>query len=425
MRKIPILANTLPRLFIGAKSETRPRDTLIRMTAALESNVWKYTVMLVTSKRVFAAIAGVYYLTIPGTTPFWIGMFLLAANGASFIFDIPSSYIADKIGHKDAIVLSRGLLIFSTLFFLFATNVWWLVLGSVLMSMGFAFLSGVGSAFMHETLRAIGREGDYRTVMGKASSIGFVIPAIISAIVPLFVSVSFKIPFLIMLALDLVSLVAALSLVRPPVRPEHAAEVSETGFIEVIRQGLGLRFFRIATFSGIVSAILYSVDGFRGPYQLELGVLVSWFGIFFGIGRALAALLLAYSGQLHRMIGNVYSFQRMQIIVYGILLLILGLVSNPWIAVVVFILDNGLRYGFSQVDTGYQLDIIRNRPFKATLLSAGNQIQNLVTMGAGAALGISIEYFGYQRSFLIFAIIFLAIQIPLSLFIERYRPIAA
>ncbi|MFZ2167931.1 MAG: MFS transporter [Minisyncoccia bacterium] len=394
------------------------------MSPALESNIWKYTVLLVTNKRVFAAIIGVYYLTIPGVTPFWIGIFLLAGNGASFVFDIPSSYIADKIGHKDALVLSRGIIFLSTFFFLFATNVWWLVIGSVLMSMGFAFLSGVGSAFMHETLRAIGREGEYRTVMGKASSIGFALPAVMAALVPFSVGISYKIPFIVMLVLDMVGLMVALALVRPPVPQEHVAEVNETKFLEVIRQGLALRFFRIATFSGIVSAVIFAVDGFRGPYQLLLGLPVIWFGVFFGVGRGLASLLLAYSGKIHRLIGDVYSFQRMQIIVYGALLLALGFITNPWIVVVIFVLDNGLRYGLGQVDTGYQLDIIRNHRFKATLLSAGNQIQNVISMCVVALLGIAIEHFGYQHSFLIVAIVFLAVLVPLHFYIVRHRPLA-
>jgi len=395
------------------------------MSKALESNTWKYTVLLVANKRVFAAIMGVYYLTIPGVTPFWIGIFLLVGNGASLIFDIPSSYIADKIGHKDALVLSRGIIFLSTFFFLFATNIWWLIIGSLLMSMGFAFLSGVGSAFMHETLRGLGREDEYRAVMGKASSIGFFVPAVLAMAVPFAVSVSYKIPFLIGLVLDLIGLVAALSLVRPPVPPEHVAEVDGTNYVQVVRQGMALRFFRIATFSGVASALLFAVDGFRGPYQLLLGIPVIWFGIFFGTGRALAALLLAYSGKIHRLIGDVYAFQRLQILIYGALLITLGLVSNPWIVVVVFVLDNGLRYGLGQVDTGYQLDIIRDHKFKATLLSTGNQIQNVFSMGIVAALGISVEQFGYQFSFLIFAIVFLALQIPLHLFIVRNRPQAS
>lgn len=393
-------------------------------SSSLESNIWKYTILLVANKRVFAAITGAYYLTIPGVTPKWIGIFLLAGNAASFLFDIPSSYLADKMGHKEAIILSRVSMILSTLAFLFATNVWWLIGASVFMSIGFAFMSGVGSAFMHETLRALGREEEYRAVAGKANAIGFFIPAVMAALVPFLVSLGYKAPFMVGLALDLLGLVAALILVRPAVVPEHVAEMQGVNYIAVVRQGLALRFFRIAIFSGIVSALLDGIDGFRGPYQLALGVPVIWFGIFFGAGRALASLMLAYSGKLHHFLGDVYSYQRAQIIVYGTLLLIVGLVSNPWIVVAVFIIDNALQYGTSQIDTGYLLDIIHNHKFKATLLSTSNQLENFFSMIVVFIMGFAIESFGYQHSFIALTALFLVILVPFHAYINRNRSLA-
>lgn len=385
------------------------------MSAALESNIWKYAVLLVSKKRIFVAILGVYYLTIPGVTPFWIGIFLLASNGASFIFDIPSSYVADKIGHKEALVLSSFLVFFSTGFFLFATSVWWLVAGSVLMSIGFAFASGVGSAFMHETMRALGRESEYNTVMGKVSSVGFFVPAVLAAIVPFSVSISYKIPFLFALVLDLVGIIVTFSLVRPPVS-EPAAEVGASSFLEVMRQGLALNFFHTAIFFAAIHAFLAAADGFRGPYQLLLGVSVVWFGIFFGAGRVLASILLAYSGRIHAWLGDIRSYERIQIIVYGGLLLILGFVSTPWVVVAVFIIDNGLKWGLSQVNTGFLLDIIRESRFKATLLSASSQLNNLFSMVTAVAFGIGIERLGYQPSYLALATAFFVIMIPLHLY---------
>lgn len=392
------------------------------MSPALESNIWKYTVLLVTNKRVFIAILGVYYLTIPGVTTFWIGIFLLAGNGAKFIFDIPSSYLADKIGHKEAIILSRVSLILSNIVFLFASNIWWLIISSILLSIGFAFLSGVGNAFMHETLRGLGREREYRTVMGKASAIGFALPALMAALVPFFVSVSYKIPFFVALILDIIGFLAANALVRPSVEPDRVAKIRETSFAQVMRQGFALRFFRIALFSGVVSALLDGVDGFRAPYQLFLHVPVIWFGIFFGAGRVLASLMLAYSGKIHMIVGNVYSYQRAQIIVYGILLLLAGLVSNPWVVVVVFVLDNGLQYGMSQIDTGYLLDIIHVNKFKATLLSVSNQIENVLSMIVVVTIGASIQEFGYQYSFIMLAGVFFLLLVPMHAFITLNRP---
>lgn len=395
------------------------------MPKGLQSNIWKYTVLLVANKRVFNAIVGAYYLTIPGVTTFWIGIFLLTGNAVAFFFDVPSSYIADKIGHKDAIVLSRVSMILSTLLFLFATNMWWIIAASIFLSIGFAFISGVGSAFLHETVRGLGREGEYRSIAGKVSSVGFFIPAILAALVPFSISISYKLPFIIGLVLDLIGLMIAITLVRPAVEPERIAETKGTSYIEVVRQGLALRFFRIAIFSGIVSALLDGIDGFRGPYQLSLGVPVIWFGLFFAAGRILASLMLAYSGTIHRIVGNVYSYQRTQILVYGALLLLIGLVSNPWVVVAVFIIDNGLQYGMSQVDTGYLLDIIRNHKFKATLLSTSNQIENLFSMVVVVVMGSAIEVFGYRHSYVVLTAIFLLILIPLHLYINRNRPLTS
>ena len=128
------------------------------MEQKLHSNIWKYTLFLIANKRIFVAILGAYYLTIPDVTPESIGIILLVASLAGFIFEIPSGYVSDKIGHKTALVLSRLFMLASTLFFLFASNLGFLILGGVLMSMANAFHSGTGSAFMHETLQGLKRE---------------------------------------------------------------------------------------------------------------------------------------------------------------------------------------------------------------------------------------------------------------------------
>ena len=136
---------------------------------------------------------GAYYLTIPDVTPEGIGIILLAGSFAGFIFEIPSGYVSDKIGHKTALVMSRLFMLVSTLFFLLANNIVFLILGGILMGIGHAFHSGTGSAFMHETLRGLKRENEYAKVMGKISSIGFAVPIIFMVLTPFLVSISFKI----------------------------------------------------------------------------------------------------------------------------------------------------------------------------------------------------------------------------------------
>lgn len=286
-------------------------------TQKLESNIWKYTLILIANKRLFAAILSVYYLTIPDVTASWIGIFVLIGALTGFVFEVPSGYLSDKIGHKTALVISRIATLLSTLFFLLADSISFLVLGTIFLSIGTAFISGTGSAFMHETLRALGRENEYTKIIGKAGSIGFAVPILLTVGIPFLVSISYKIPFLVALVVDLVGLLAAISLVRPNISQERVDEIDVKNFRGVVKEGMDKKFFRYALFSGLVFGTLWTTGIFRGPYQESLGVLVIWFGVLHGIGRIGASLLLAYSGKLREKIGNIHHSRKSKLSYMG------------------------------------------------------------------------------------------------------------
>ncbi len=395
------------------------------MEKSLHSNIWKYTLFLVVNKRIFVAILGAYYLTIPNVTPEGIGIILLAGSLGGFIFEIPSGYIADKIGHKTALVMSRVFMLFSTIFFLMANNIILLIFGGVLMSVAQSFLSGTGKAFMHETLRGLKREKDYVRIMGKISSIGFAVPIIFMVLIPFLVSISFKIPFLIALIFDVIGILVAVSFVTPSVTQKETEELKLTTFKQVIHEGIRLHFFGFALFSGIISGVLFGVGGFRAPYQLFLAIPVIWYGVFFGIGRMFASLMLAYSGKIRERI-SLFSFYKFQIFLYTLLILILGFISTWWIVVAVFIVINSFQWGLSGVSNGYLIDIIKASKFKATLLSIQSQIKQLVAAIASFGIGFTIERLSYQYGFLYLGIIFFAILFPLYVYLNnRYAKIDA
>lgn len=388
------------------------------MEKRLESNFWKYTLVLIANKRVFVAILGAYYLTIPGVTPQTIGTILLASTLASFLFEIPSGYMSDKVGHKQTLVLSRILMLLSTLSFLVSESFIGLVVAGVLMSLAGAFLSGTGSAFMHETLKALKRENDYSRVMGKISAIGFAVPIIFMMFIPFLVSYSYKLPFLIALVTDIVGLVAALLLMRPSVPPEHIEEIGVTNFKQAMKEASNIGFLPLAFFVGIMGGIMVGLAGFRAPYQLFLEIPVIWFGVLFGIGRMLASLMLAYSGRIREYF-TLLSFYRFELVLYTLLLGFLGTISNPWVVIIVFILLNAFQWGLSKISEGFHLEVIRKSKFKATLLSITSLVNDAVAAFSGFSLGFLIERFSYQSGFMVFATVFLVALFPLYLYIAH------
>lgn len=195
------------------------------MDSKLYANLWKYTLLLVANKRVYVAVLGAYYLTIPNVTEASIGMILLAGSLAGFLFEIPSGYLGDRMGHKVALVFSRVCMVLSTLCFLLASDLLLLVLGSVFLALGHAFHSGTGAAFVHETLRALGREQEFSRLMGRASSIGFAVPVVFMIATPFLVDISFRLPFAVALIFDVVGLLVTLTLITPPVPQQAIDEV--------------------------------------------------------------------------------------------------------------------------------------------------------------------------------------------------------
>ena len=108
-------------------------NTLGPSEAQLQANIWKYAVHLATNKRVFAAMIGAYYLTIPTVGAQEIGIIMAAGSLASFLFEVPSGYIADRIGHRVALIIAHASLLVSTLMLLMSSNMAFLIVASVFM----------------------------------------------------------------------------------------------------------------------------------------------------------------------------------------------------------------------------------------------------------------------------------------------------
>ncbi len=391
-------------------------------TNALKTNIWKYAVFMIANKRVYVAILGAYYLTIPNVTPKGIGIILLAGSLAGFLFEIPSGYFSDKIGHKRALILSRIFLLFSTLFFLFATNIMFLIFGAIFLSIGIAFLSGTGSAFMYETFQGLNREDDYTKVMGKIRSIGFAVPVVLTTIIPFLVNISYKLPFVIALVIDIIGIFTAMSFVVPKVKQEHIKEIWITNFKQILSEGYKLGFLKFAIFNAIIGSVFYAIGGFRAPYQSFLEIPVIYYGILFGIGRGIASVMLAYSGFIKK-IFNIVSFYKFRLVLYSILILTLALTSNIWITMSVFIMINALIHGLSQVNTGFVMEVIKNSKFKATLLSTQSQMKNIFSAITGFTLAFIIDKTTYKFGFLCLGICFVIITTPLYIYIKnKYKP---
>ncbi len=374
------------------------------MKRSLETNIWKYAIFLITNKRTYMTILGVYLLTLPGTTPKTLGLMNLLGNVTGFIFEVPSGYIADKMGHKNALVFARLCYVVSTALFLIGSQVWVFILGAVFLNLALAFQSGTSTAFMHETLKALGRDQEYSKIMGRLSSIGFAVPIALIVAIPFLVSVSFKVPFMVALVIDVVGLLTALSFVVPERTKEQIKEIDVYNFGKVLQDGWRYGFFKYAFFGAIMGGAITGAAYYKDVYQAFLGVPIIYFGIFWAASRVLVSGFLLTNEKVKDVL-SFHHFLFIKMIVAILLIVSLGIFSAPWVIVGTFILISAFNWSFKETQQHYILEIIGQSNFKATLLSLKALISTLVTGVIAYFVGLLAAKNNYSQAFMTLAVI--------------------
>ncbi|MFT7645181.1 MAG: hypothetical protein ACI9BF_000855 [Candidatus Paceibacteria bacterium] len=288
------------------------------------------------------------------------------------------------------------------------------------MSIGQAFRSGTGSAFMHETLKGLGREGQYTEIMGKVHSAGFAVPIFLAVLAPFLIQFGYQAPFILSLIVDLIGLLAAISLVKPAVSQEQVDEINTKNFKQVVQEGYRLGYFRYAFFGALLIALIMGISLYRAPYQEFLNIPVIWFGVLFGLGRVGASVILYFNGRIKKHFKDAASFYRFEIILYSFIILGLALTVNPWVVGTFYIILNAFTWGLNGIHNGFVIEVISDSKFKATLLSVGGQMGTLFSGTSAVVAGFLVEETTYQITFFSIGIFLILTLVPQYLFIKKH-----
>jgi len=388
----------------------------------LQNIIWKFTLYLISNRRIYYAFIGVFYLSISGVSNATIGWIFFVGSLASLILELPSGYIADRIGHKQALLIAKGAFLISTLFLLFATGIPFLFLAAFFMNIGHAFHSGTASAFMHDTLQSLGKEKSFVHIMGKMKAWSQIIPLILTATIPFLLTIDYHLPFLVMLLVDIVGFLALLSITSPQ-NTSTKVEVNEIGiqnFKNILKEARAISFYRYALFFGILSGALIALVGFRSQYQEFIGIPIIWFGMLFALGRLISSALLFYSKKIYDSFGTI---QRYTFFLFIFFLVLLGslFLPSPWSVAIIFIVLNASQWGLDNVTTTYLLERIPTSKNKATLLSLEGQFREISSGLFALGMGYSIHILSYPLAFLFSSLFlgFLLFPFLLSILLDR------
>jgi hypothetical protein len=386
---------------------------------ALEGNIWKYTVHLATNKRSYMTFLTIFLLTMPNATANTIGLLTLVSQLVAFVFEVPSGYVSDKIGHKNALVIARIFLVLSTTCFIFATSIIWFFIGSALLAIGSAFSSGTGSAFMHDTLTALGKGKKYASIMGKASSIGYAVPIIFIIVLAFVAQSDFRLAFVVALLIDIVGLVAVF-LMNSPSRESHKVEeVGIKNFVKTLKEFVNIGWLPFVLAGSIMLGLnIGSVMGFRNPYQEFLGFSILMIGILWALSRVIVSGLLLTNGWIYKKF-SLKQFMILRSVIYAVSFLGVGLSTNKWAIAAFFIVSVAGIWGLKSAQGQYYLEYIKNSRSKATLLSLIELINKVLIAGVGISMGLLVTTYSYQSAYFVIGIAFVFVMFGISILLPK------
>lgn len=262
------------------------------------------------------------------------------------LFEIPTGVVADLRGRRLSFLLGSAVLAASTalyvLLWVWESPFWAWAGASVLLGFGYTFFSGAMEAWVVDALGAAGYEGSLDGVFGRAQAasgaamlVGSVLGGVLAQVAGLWV------PFALRSALLVVSLVAAAiwmhDLGFSPLRERAGAAMRDLLRVSIdvgLRDGR-LRWLMLAGpfVGGSMGYVFYAAQ----PYLLELYGDSEAYALA-GIVAALVAAAQIVGGMLaapfRRIVHRRTSLMLASLVVSTAALLVAGLTSSFWVAVV-------------------------------------------------------------------------------------------
>jgi len=348
------------------------------------------------------------------------------------IFEIPTGLVADLRGRRVSYLLGVITLALSTLFYLFmwyrSAPFWAWALSSVLLGLGFTFFSGATQAWLADALTHAGYKDKLESVFAKGEIVegaamltGSVAGGLVAQLSNL------GVPYAVRAVLLVLNFVFAFLLMKDlgfkPTDNKNPIKEVKIIFAGSIRHGLRnppVRWIMLAApFTGGVT--IYAFYAMQ-PYLLQLYGDQRAYGVA-GLAAAIVAGAQIGGGLLVPHIGKIFrrrtSVLMMAEVISVLVLAVVGLVPNFWVAVTLLILW-GLMFAATMPVRQTYLNALIPSEQRATVLSFDSLFGSSGGVVFQPLLGKAADIWSYPTSY-VFSAAIQALAVPFTWLARRER----
>ncbi len=207
------------------------------------------------------------------------------------LLEVPTGVVADLIGRRFSLMMSSVMFIIGLITYVLTYNFYVFIIAEIMFALGLCFKSGADSALLYDSLKEIGRTGEYAKVQGRAQSYALMVQTIGSVAVGYLYSMNVNLPYIISVGLLAISGVITLffkevSAYKRGERPSYFNQVRESAIYAVNHQ----KVRAIIIFSVFIYVFWRIGFWYYQPYMKAVNIDVKYFGILFAIFNLMAAI---------------------------------------------------------------------------------------------------------------------------------------
>ena len=352
------------------------------------------------------------------------------------IFEIPSGFIADVYGRKNALLGSFVAYIVSFFVFYISSDFWWFMLAFILYGIGDAFRSGTHKGMIMDYLRLnhweqqkINYYGHTRSWSQKGSAISSLMAGLI-----VFYSGNYQNIFLYSIIPYLLNLFLIitypkelnLSLKRRNSKSKFDNILSFKTFFNIIKQP---QVLKIINTSAVHSAYLRAVKDYIQPLMVNVALLIPFMmdietdkknGIIIGVIYFFIYLLTSKASQLSSIIAlkNTKSISYLTLLlgfISGVLCGVFFIYDLWFLALLFFIAIYIIENIRKPILTAYISDQVPNE-ILTSVISVQSVLKTTITAILAFSFGVLADLFGIGISFVVISGFLIAITILLQAF---------
>lgn len=144
---------------------------IIGMNNKLRRNIkLDYLNIFITNLNMQSSI-WVLYLTYCNMSLLQIGLLEGIYHATSILCEIPSGALADLVGRKKSMIMSRICIAVSCMIMLFLRSFWWFALSFIIQAIGNNFNSGSEEALVYDSMKCLGEEDRYIQINGRLNMV--------------------------------------------------------------------------------------------------------------------------------------------------------------------------------------------------------------------------------------------------------------